>query len=107
MHPPLDRPHPHCEQVVKDLKACHKDTWKKFTGGCNDAKLALDRCFKEEKKELLAKLNADVPENRAMQEDIIKEAFGKKMTFQEYLSQDKDYQEALLKKKRNANQGSS
>jgi COX assembly mitochondrial protein 2 len=98
MHPPLDRPHPHCEAVIRELKDCHKDTFKKFTGGCNDIKVALDQCFKREKKELLEQLNADVPENRLRQEDMIKEAFGKKMTFQEYLSQDRDYQEALRKK---------
>jgi hypothetical protein len=62
-------------------------------------KIALDQCFKEEKKLLLVDLNAKVPEYRANQELLIKEAFGKDMTFQEYLSQDKDYQEELRKKK--------
>jgi COX assembly mitochondrial protein 2 len=98
MHPPLDRPHPHCEAVVQQLKDCHKDTWQKFTGGCNDIKVALDQCFKREKKQLLAQLNADVTENRLLQEDLIKDAFGKKMTFREYLGQDRDYQDALKKK---------
>lgn len=99
MHPPLDRPHPKCEDVVKQLKACHNEGWKKFIGGCNDIKFSLDKCFKEEKHELLTKLNADVPENRAMQEDLIKDAFGRKISFSEYLSKDKDYQEALKQKK--------
>mmetsp|Transcript_18202 Transcript_18202/g.72840 ORF Transcript_18202/g.72840 Transcript_18202/m.72840 type:complete len:86 (-) Transcript_18202:126-383(-) len=52
MHPPLDRPHPMCDAVVRALKRCHTDhPNSKFWGACNDAKAALDLCLKEEKEE--------------------------------------------------------
>jgi len=98
MHPPLDRPHPDCQEEIKALNNCHDDTWKKYTGGCNDIKVALDKCFKQEKKRLLDELNKDLPEKRKQQEEIVMKAFGKQMTFQEYLKQDKDYQSEMERK---------
>ena len=94
MHPPLDRPHPDCEDVVQALKACHFDTWKKFTGGCNTIKYDLDVCFKAEKKRLLDEMNHDLVERKQRHEEVIKQAFGKSMTFTEYLQQDKEYRQA-------------
>jgi COX assembly protein 2 len=39
-------------QVVKALIDCHEDNpWGKFFGSCNDAKVLLDQCFREEKEE--------------------------------------------------------
>jgi COX assembly protein 2 len=102
MHPPLDRPHPGCEDVVLALKECHLVTWKKFSGGCNSIKKALDNCFKVEKDRLLREMNKDLPEQRKEQEDIIKTAFGKKETFAEFLAKDKDYQKAISDKKEKA-----
>jgi COX assembly mitochondrial protein 2 len=97
MHPPLDRPHPDCNEVIEELRTCH-DNWKlKYTGGCNEIKVRLDKCLKEEKKRLLAEMDKDLPERRARQEDIIKTAFGKKETFSEYLQKDKDYQREMEK----------
>lgn len=98
MHPPLDRPHPDCQEVIQALQACHADTWKKYTGGCNEIKVSLDQCLKYEKKRLLDEMNKDLPEQRTQQEEVIKKAFGKQLTFQEYLKQDKEFQAELEKK---------
>ena len=97
MHPPLDRPHPDCEDVIQSLRACHDDAWQKYTGGCNDIKVALDVCFKAEKERLLKEMNQQLPAMRKKQEAIIKEAFGKRQTFSEYLQQDAEYQAELKK----------
>ncbi|CAN0069264.1 unnamed protein product [Heterosigma akashiwo] len=52
MHPPLFKPHPLCQQFVDALVKCHEqNAYMKFFGECNDAKAALDRCFREEKEE--------------------------------------------------------
>lgn len=98
MHPPLDRPHPECGEVIEALKQCHLSNWKMYTGGCNKIKFELDQCFKAEKKHLLSELNKDLPERRKRQEEVVKKVLGKKMTFQEYLQQDKEYQQELLRK---------
>ena len=97
MHPPLDRPHPDCNQVIEELRTCHADWKLKYFGGCNEIKVSLDRCLKEEKKRLLSEMDKDLPERRARQEDIIKTAFGKKETFSEYLQKDKEYQHEMEK----------
>lgn len=50
MHPPLDRPHPQCQDVIIALRRCHcEHPYLKFVGYCNEKKYALNRCFKEEK----------------------------------------------------------
>ena len=78
------------------------DGWKKFTGGCNNIKRALDNCFKLEKERLLKDLTKDLPNERKEAEDVIKEAFGKRETFQEFLARDKDYQKAMQDKREKA-----
>ncbi|CAM9682222.1 unnamed protein product [Chrysoparadoxa australica] len=51
MHPPLHRPHPTCQEVIKALIECHESNpYAKFWGTCNDQKRALDKCFAEEKE---------------------------------------------------------
>jgi hypothetical protein len=51
MHPPLDRPHPFCQDVITALRACHSENpLSKLFGVCNDQKWALDACFKVEKE---------------------------------------------------------
>ena len=51
MHPPLHRPHPSCGDFVKALEKCHREnSMMKFLGACNDAKRALDHCFRLEKQ---------------------------------------------------------
>jgi COX assembly protein 2 len=104
MHPPLDRPHPDCEDVIQALRACHSNNWKKYTGGCNTIKVALDQCFKFEKDRLLKEMNKELPGKRDKQEEIIKKAFGKNLTFQEYLEKDKDHQAELRNKKERGQQ---
>mmetsp|Transcript_30740 Transcript_30740/g.60936 ORF Transcript_30740/g.60936 Transcript_30740/m.60936 type:complete len:85 (+) Transcript_30740:335-589(+) len=50
MHPPLKRPHPDCQSYIAAFRLCHAtNPTMKFFGYCNDAKVALDKCFKEEK----------------------------------------------------------
>lgn len=98
MHPPLDRPHPDCNDVIQELKTCHLNTWKKYTGGCNDIKVRLDGCLRAEKKRLLEEMNQDLPERAIKREEIVKQAFGKQVTFSEYLQQDKDYQRERQRK---------
>ena len=52
MHPPLFKPHPKCEEVVQALVGCHEErSIAKFWGACNEFKVALDRCFIEEKED--------------------------------------------------------
>lgn len=100
MHPPLDRPHPDCQEEIRALKDCHADGWKKYFGRCNDLKLALDRCLKREKERLLDEMNKDLKEEKLRQEDMVKEAFGRQLTFQEYLQADRDYRAEVDKKTR-------
>ena len=55
MHPPLDRPHPHCQHVIDALTTCHAENGvRKFFGACNAQKAALDACFKAEKESMRA-----------------------------------------------------
>jgi COX assembly protein 2 len=98
MHPALDRPHPDCQEPIQALLECHEHFWVKFTGGCGDAKTLLDQCLRAEKKRLLAELNQDLPERQKEFEQVVKTAFGKEMTFSEYLAKDKEYQAELAKK---------
>jgi COX assembly protein 2 len=59
MHPPLHKPHPHCQAVVDALTACHVDhEYAKFWGKCNKQKAELDACFRAE-KELRRKANME------------------------------------------------
>ena len=99
MHPPLDRPHPDCKDVIKDLKDCHESFLRKISGQCNTFKFRLDACLKEEKERFLAELNKDLPKHFAEQEELIKKAFGKQQTFSEYLAQDAEYQRAVKQRK--------
>ena len=100
MHPPLDRPHPDCGEIIQQLRDCHTtNTITKYMGACNDIKFAMDVCLKAEKKRLQNVTNAELPEYyQVEQARIIKEAFGQKLTFQEYLKQDKEYLAATKQK---------
>jgi len=95
MHPPLDRPHPECQQQIEALQTCHATTSKLKFWGCNEVKFALDRCLKEEKQNLLTELNKDVEQKRKMEEDVYQKALGKDISFDEYLKNDKDYIRAM------------
>lgn len=51
MHPPLDRPHPDCQEAIQNLKDCHEEhKFAKFFGKCNQFKADLDKCFRQEKE---------------------------------------------------------
>lgn len=100
MHPPLDRPHPDCQEAIRQLRDCHNtNPWGKYLGTCNDIKFQLDRCLREEKKRALQEVDRDLPARRSRQEEIIKDAFGKDMTFSQFLEQDADYQRERQRKK--------
>lgn len=101
MHPALDRPHPDCQEPIRALLECHENVWIKFTGGCNDLKYQLDQCLRAEKKRLLSELNQDLREREQEFEQVVKTAFGKEMTFSEYLANDREYQAEIAKKKKN------
>lgn len=97
MHPPLDRPHPDCQEVINGLKECHL-SWKKYTGACNSLKTALDQCLREEKNRIMIELNKDIVETKQKEQELIREAFGKKETFAEYLAKDRDYRKEMKNK---------
>ena len=91
MHPPLDRPHPDCGEVIAELKHCHATSGLyKYAGACNDIKTRMDQCLRREKKRLMDELNADLPQRLGQEEEIIKMAFGKDMTYSEYLAKDRE-----------------
>ena len=100
MHPPLDRSHPDCQDVIVALKECHLSTWKKYTGGCNRIKEALDICFAIEKEKALYEINKDWRDKKRKHQKAMMVAFGKDETFEEYLAKDKGYQRELAAKKK-------
>jgi hypothetical protein len=38
-----------CASQILALQACHRE-WKKWWGGCNDTRMELDKCLREEKQ---------------------------------------------------------
>ena len=98
MHPPLDRPHPECRDLINELKTCHaRRTLATFWTGCNEVKFALDKCLKREKELMLREMNKDMMARRQHEEDSLSEAMGHKVSFDEYLNQDPAFQEAMKK----------
>mmetsp|Transcript_5891 Transcript_5891/g.7515 ORF Transcript_5891/g.7515 Transcript_5891/m.7515 type:complete len:103 (+) Transcript_5891:142-450(+) len=97
MHPPLDRPHPMCQDEIRALKECHITTSKLKFWGCNDIKFAMDRCLKKEKLALVAKLNDDLDLKRKEENDAFQEAMGHTQSFDEFLKTDKTYLEEMKK----------
>ncbi|KAL7422766.1 hypothetical protein Q5752_002060 [Cryptotrichosporon argae] len=54
MHAPLDVPERQlaCAELIAALNACHqKGLLRKFVGGCNDDKRALNACLRQERVE--------------------------------------------------------
>mmetsp|Transcript_25294 Transcript_25294/g.38950 ORF Transcript_25294/g.38950 Transcript_25294/m.38950 type:complete len:118 (-) Transcript_25294:310-663(-) len=94
MHPPLNRPHPECQNQIDKLQECHatKRFWN--LSACNIVKRQLDDCFKKEKENLLKSMNKDMMFKRQQEEDSFADAVGHKETFEEYLARDQDYQKA-------------
>lgn len=104
MHPPLDRPHPDCQQEIVDLQECHATKKSIFNiWACDQVKFALDRCFKKEKARLLEEMNKDMVEKRRQEEEAFANAAGHGLSFEDYLKQDPAYQSELEKAKRRNN----
>lgn len=97
MHPPLDRPHPDCQGKIDKLQECHENRSVVKFWACNELKYALDKCFKEEKARLLKHMNKDMHEKRKREDEAWADAAGHGMTFEDYLKQDKEYQDDLKK----------
>mmetsp|Transcript_21404 Transcript_21404/g.46390 ORF Transcript_21404/g.46390 Transcript_21404/m.46390 type:complete len:110 (-) Transcript_21404:149-478(-) len=100
MHPPLDRPHPDCQNEIHALQSCHATSPKLKFWACNQVKFDLDKCLKEEKQKLLYELNKDVEQKRKAEEDVFQMAVGKDVSFEEYLKGDKDYVRAMEERRR-------
>ena len=62
---------------------------------CNEVKVNLDQCFREEKQRMLAEMNKDLDERRREEEAQAAISTGKNITFREYLAKDKDYQKDI------------
>lgn len=99
MHPPLDRPHPECQNEIEKLRDCQDNRSFFNILACNDFKAAMDKCFKAEKAKLLKSMNKDMHEKRKEEEEAWADAVGHKVSFDEYLKQDKGYQAELEKQK--------
>ena len=69
MHPPLDRPHPRCQDAINNLRDCHANASKFQFWACNEVKTELDRCFRKEKEEMLKQLNANLDEKKKEEEE--------------------------------------
>lgn len=97
MHPPLDRPHPECQEEIRALQECQatRKFWNVWA--CNDFKYALDKCFRREKMNHLKEMNADMHQDRQQEEEAWQDATNQKMSFEEYLRQDKAYQKEIQK----------
>mmetsp|Transcript_13191 Transcript_13191/g.27913 ORF Transcript_13191/g.27913 Transcript_13191/m.27913 type:complete len:110 (-) Transcript_13191:1208-1537(-) len=103
MHPPLDRPHPMCQDEINGLRDCHATGNKLKFWACNEVKAKLDKCFKEEKDEMLKKMNANLDEKKKEEQAQAALAFGRKETFQEYLAKDSTYAREVEKERKKQN----
>ena len=97
MHPPLDRPHPDCQDSIDELRNCHETNSKFKFWACNEIKARLDACFKEEKNRMLLEMNKDFEKRRLEEDEQAAISTGKNMTFQEYLKTDTAYQKEIEK----------
>lgn len=95
MHPPLDRPHPRCQEEINGLRECHTTNSKLQFWACNDVKTTLDQCLKKEKEEMLRKMNENLDEKKKEEQAQAALAFGRKETFQEYLAKDPTYEKEV------------
>mmetsp|Transcript_16290 Transcript_16290/g.30236 ORF Transcript_16290/g.30236 Transcript_16290/m.30236 type:complete len:109 (+) Transcript_16290:13-339(+) len=95
MHPPLDRPHPDCQEEIENLRTCHATESKLKFWACNEVKAKLDQCFKAEKQRMLAEMNRYLDQRRNEEQAHAALAFGKKETFSEFLAKDATYQKEV------------
>mmetsp|Transcript_3745 Transcript_3745/g.9810 ORF Transcript_3745/g.9810 Transcript_3745/m.9810 type:complete len:111 (-) Transcript_3745:296-628(-) len=103
MHPPLDRPHPRCQKEINVLRECHATANSFKFWACNELKFKLDKCFKEEKEDMLSKMNADLDEKKKEEQAQAALAFGRKETFQEFLAKDRTYERELQRERNKQN----
>jgi len=99
MHPPLDRPHPMCQNQIDALKTCHATSSKLKFWACNEVKFAVDRCFKAEKQELMVSMNENFESKRKQEDDALRDAIGHEKSFEEFLKTDKTYLKEMEKAK--------
>jgi COX assembly protein 2 len=95
MHPPLDRPHPDCQEEIENLRHCHATESKLKFWACNEVKTKLDKCFKAEKLRMLEEMNKDLDQRRREEDAQAAMAFGKKESFHEFLAKDQTYKKEL------------
>ena len=102
MHPPLDRPHPDCQEEIQNLRHCHATNSKLKFWACNEVKWKLDKCFKAEKERMLKEMNKDVDQRRLEDDEQSAKATGKNITFEQFLATDSVYRKELeeIKKKK-------
>lgn len=98
MHPPLDRPHPDCQDIVLALKRCHAENSKFLFWRCNETKFRLDSCFKTEKDRMLKEMTKNFAHDRGKEDGLIMEALGQTESFQDYLAKDKGLARAQQEK---------
>lgn len=95
MHPPLDRPHPDCQEEVLGLKDCHSANSKLKFWACNEIKFRLDQCFKAEKDAMLLRMNRGFETGRLEEDEQSAESTGRNMSFQDFLATDKTFKKEL------------
>jgi COX assembly protein 2 len=95
MHPPLNRPHPDCQEAIDEITDCHATNSKLKFWACNDIKSRLDQCFREEKDRMLVLMNKDFEERRLEEDEQAAISTGKNMSFQAFLKSDKEYQKDI------------
>ena len=97
MHPPLDRPHPMCQEEIEALRTCHETSSKFKFWACNEIKFSMDRCLKKEKLVLVEQLNVDMDDKRKREDEALQEAMGHNQSFEDFLKTDKTYLADLRK----------
>jgi len=89
MHPPLERPHPKCQDAINALNLCHAQKFSKVLfWKCNEVKYELDRCFKAEKQDMLKTINVKEDHIREQENAVLE----KDVSFQDYLKKDPEFQ---------------
>lgn len=92
-----------CQDEINGLRDCHATGNKLKFWACNEVKAKLDKCFKEEKDEMLKKMNANLDEKKKEEQAQAALAFGRKETFQEYLAKDSTYAREVEKERKKQN----
>lgn len=101
MHPPLDRPHPDCQEEIQNLRECHATKSTFNFSACNEIKFRLDKCFRAEKERILKEMNQNLEGLRREEDQQAAMATGKNMSFQEYLATDKAYHKDMKEIEKN------